>query len=252
MLVDATTAGELSIESGDRVRVVLALGTPRETRAGSSAWPACSRASPASHDLRTWWWGWATYAAATTSGRIDFFLARTSDHSHAGLARAVAALRAGGEPLAIQTTEGAFDEDQSSLTALDVRSLVDLGSLFTLLMSAAVIAIFTFGLILQRRRELVVLRAQGMHAREVRSLVLGEAALVACGGILSGLLAGACSGFLLVQALRSLFIVPPSFALPASALAGLVLAAVVATFLSAAAAMLALRQVRPTEILREP
>jgi putative ABC transport system permease protein len=251
LLVDATTAGELSIESGDRVRVVLALGTPRETRGQFRVAGLFTRlagfARPPSLVV-----GLGAYAAATTSRRIDFFLASTSDHSHAGLARAVAALRAGGEPLAIETTEGAFDEDQSSLTALDVRSLVDLGSLFTLLMSAAVIAIFTFGLILQRRRELVVLRAQGMHAREVRSLVLGEAALVACGGIVSGLLAGACAGFLLVQALRSLFIVPPAFALPASALAGLVLAAVAATFLSAAAAMLALRQVRPTEILREP
>jgi hypothetical protein len=57
--------------------------------------------------------------------------------------------------------------------------------------------------------------------------------------------------FLLVQALRPLFIVPPAFVLPASALAGLVLAAAAATLLSATAAMAALRRVRPTEILRE-
>jgi putative ABC transport system permease protein len=251
ILVDAATADELSVEVGDRVRVVLALGTARETRAPFRVVGLFTRLAgferPPSLVV-----GLPAYAAATGSGRIDFFLARTRDHSDGGVARAVAALRAGGAPLAIETTQGAFEEDQSSLTALDVRSLVDLGSLFTLLMSAAVVAIFMFGLILQRRREFVVLRAQGMHAREIRSLVLGEAALVAVGGLVSGLLAGACSGFLLVQALRPLFIVPPSFTLPASALAGLLLAVVAATLLSVGAALAALRRVRPMEILREP
>jgi putative ABC transport system permease protein len=250
VLIDSATAGDLSVETGDRVRIVLALGTVRETRvefrvAGLFTRLAAFARSP---NLVV---GLGAYDTATATTRVDFFLARTNDHGHAGIARAVTALRAGGSPLAIETTEGAFDEDQSSLTALDVRSLVDLGSLFTLLMSVAVIAIFTFGLILQRRRELVVLRALGMHAREVRSLVLGEAALVACGGLLSGLIAGACSGFLLVQALRSLFIVPPAFDLPVGALAGLVLAAVVATLIASVAAIAALRRVSSTEILRE-
>jgi putative ABC transport system permease protein len=196
--------------------------------------------------------GLAAYATTASSKRVDFFLARVRDNSHAGLARAVAALRADRAPLSIQTTETAFDKDQSSLTALDVRSLVDLGSLFTLLMSAAVIAIFTFGLILQRRREYVVLRAQGMHAREIGSLVLGEAGLVAVGGLASGLVVGAGSGFLLVQALRPLFIVSPGFTLPASALAGLVLVAVAAALVSAIASLVTLGRVRPIEILREP
>ena len=153
--------------------------------------------------------------------------------------------------MAIETTETALDKDQSSLTALDVRSLVDLGSLFTLLMSAAVLAIFLFGLILQRRREYVVLRAQGMHASEVRSLVLGEAALVAAGGLASGLLVGVGSAFLLVQVLRPLFILPPGLSLPASTLAVLALATVAAALVCGVAALATLRRVRPTEILRE-
>ena len=148
-------------------------------------------------------------------------------------------------------SEAALGKDQSSLTALHVRGLVDLGSLFTLLMCAAVLGVFMFGLLLQRRREYVVLRAQGMHAREVRSLVLGEAALVATGGLASGLLVGAGSGFLLVQVLRPLFIVPPAFALPAGALAVLVLAAVAAALASAFAGLAVLRRISPTEILRE-
>ena len=176
------------------------------------------------------------------------------DHSDAGLARAVAALRAGPgarAPLAIETTATALGDDQSSLTALDVHSLVDLGALFTLLMSAAVIGIFVFGLLLQRRREYVVLRAQGMHAGGVRSLVLGEVALVVAGGLAAGLIAGAGSAVLLVQVLRSLFILPPGVAVPVSGLAALVLATAAAALVCAVVALAMLRRVRPTEILRE-
>jgi putative ABC transport system permease protein len=251
VLLNAAIAGDLSIRRGDRVQVVLALGGERETRAEFRVDGLFTRLAGFARppDLVV---GLARYASATRSGRVDFFLARTRDRGQAGLARTEAALRARGVPLAIETTQGAFDRDQSSLTALDVRSLVDLGSLFTLLMSAAVIAIFTFGVILQRRRDFVVLRAQGMHAAAVRVLVLGEVALIAAGGVATGLLVGACSGFLLVQSLRSLFIVPPTFTLPPSSLVGLVLAPVMATLLSATAAITALRHVSPMEILREP
>ena len=91
VLVDATTAGELSIESGDRVGSCSRSGR-RARLARRSAWPACSRASPGFARRSDLVVGLGAYAAATTSRRIDFFLARTSDHSHAGLARAVAAL----------------------------------------------------------------------------------------------------------------------------------------------------------------
>jgi putative ABC transport system permease protein len=253
VLVDAATADDLSVETGDRVRIVLALGTSRETAGSFRVVGLLTRLAgfPQPPNLVV---GLDAYAAATTVSRVDFFLARTPEHGHAGLARAVSALRSGPGrrgSMAIETTETALDKDQSSLTALDVRSLVDLGSLFTLLMSAAVLAIFLFGLILQRRREYVVLRAQGMHEGEIRSLVLGEAALVAAGGLASGLLVGVGSAFLLVQVLRPLFILPPGLALPASTLAVLALVTVAAALACGVAALMALRRVRPTEILRE-
>ena len=253
VLVDAVTAEDLSVDTGDRVRIVLALGTSRETAASFRVVGLLTRLAgfPRPPNLVV---GLDAYVAATTAGRADFFLARTSDQGHAGLTRAVTALRAGPGrrgSMAIETTETALDKDQSSLTALDVRSLVDLGSLFTLLMSAAVLAIFLFGLILQRRREYVVLRAQGMHAGEIRALVLGETALVAAGGLASGLLVGIGTAFLLVQVLRPLFILPPGLSLQASTLGVLALVTVAAALVCGLAALAALRRVRPTEILRE-
>ena len=196
--------------------------------------------------------GLAAYATATSSKRVDFFLARVRDNSHAGLARAVAALRADRAPLAIQTTETAFDKDQSSLTALDVRSLVDLGSLFTLLMSAAVIAIFTFGLILQRRREYVALARAG-DARPRDRLARARR-----GGARRS--RRAC---LRPPRRRRLRVPARSGVAPAvhrvtglrlagERAGGLVLVAVAAALVSAIASLVTLGRVRPIEILREP
>jgi putative ABC transport system permease protein len=253
VLVNAATAEDLAVEPGDRVRLVFAPGTARETTATLRVVGLLKRLAgfPRPPGVVM---GLGAYRRATSVERVDFFLARTEDHGRAGLAGAVSALRSGPgrrAPLAIETTSTALGTDQSSLTALDVRSLVDLGSTFTLLMSAAVIAIFLFGLILQRRREYVVLRAQGMHARQVGSLVLGEAIVVALGGLAAGVLAGAGSAVLLVQVLRSLFILPPAVTVPVSGPAVLVLATAAAALVCALAALATLRRVRPMEILRE-
>src|SRR5204863_2082172 len=94
------------------------------------------------------------YQAATGRTNVDFFLARTSEGGQAGLTRAIAALRSGPgrhDPLEIQSTETALDNDQSSLTALNVNGLLDLNRLYTPLIGAAALGIFVFGLMLQRR-----------------------------------------------------------------------------------------------------
>src|SRR5581483_9317655 len=127
--------------------------------------------------------------------------ARTADQSTAGLDRAETALRAGpgrGDPLVIDTTRTTFDKDQSSLTALNVHGLVTLDSLYTLLLAATAIAIFVCGLMLQRRREYVTLRAQGMHTRELQALVLGESVFVAVGGLLAGVAVGTGMAYMLI------------------------------------------------------
>ena len=62
----------------------------------------------------------------------------------------------------------------------------DLGSFFTFLMAATATALFVFGLLMARRREYVTLRAQGLHGREVRGLVLAESGLSAVLGAVIG------------------------------------------------------------------
>ena len=194
------------------------------------------------------------YAAATRTGDVDFFLVRAVDGSDEGLARAENALRSGPgrrDPLEVETRARALDKEQSSLTALNVRGLVELDRLYTLLMSAAVIAIFVFGLMLERRREYASLRAQGMRVGEVRALVMGEAAVVASFGSCAGLLIGTGMAVLLLGVLRPLFILEPALRLPAGDIAVVAALTCVATLASALAGTALLRRRKPSEVLRE-
>ena len=253
LLVDSETADELSVEPDDRVRVLLARGTKRQ-RLERFRVAGLFKRFPGFPEGTNLVMNLSFYESATGLRRADFFLAHATDGGRSGLDRAVSALRAGPgrrNPISIETTRTALDKDQSSLTAVNFQGLVDLNSFFTLLMSAAGIAIFVFGLMLQRRREYVTLRAQGMQARELQGLVLGEAALVAGCGLVAGLLVGTGMAYLLRHVLRGLFILDPGVAFPAGDVAVLVALVLAATLASAVMAILLLRRLRPTEVLRE-
>ena len=152
----------------------------------------------------------------------DFFLARATDPTSAGLARAVTSLTDG--PLAagdlrLDTRETTLAVDQSSLAALNIAGLIDLDSGFALTMAVVTIAIFVFGLLLARRREYVTLRAQGLDVRSVRRLITAEAGTVAVAGAISGLLVGTAMGYFFVRVLRPLFVLAPRYSVPIGSLA---------------------------------
>jgi hypothetical protein len=249
LLVNRQTAEDLSVGAGDRVRVLLARGTKRQTLRTFRIVGLFNRfpGFPQGVNLVV---NLGRYEAATRSRHADFFLASPSGD----LAGAVAAIRSGlgrRDPLHIDTTRTSLDKDQSSLTALNVHGLLDLDSFYTLLMAAAGIGIFVFGLMLQRRTEYVTLRAQGMRAGEIRGLVLVEAGLVAICGVAAGLVVGAGMAYLLVHILRPLFILDPRLTFPVGRVAALAGLALAATVVSALTATAMLRRLRPTELLRE-
>ncbi len=252
-LINARTADELKIGKGDRVQVLFARGTRRQALVALRVVGIFTRLPGFPQGVQVVA-NLAYYASATHSDRPDFFLARTAAHGPADLARATAALRAGpgrGDRLTIDTTRTALDKDQSSLTALNVKGLLRLDALYTLLMAAAAIGIFVFGLILQRRREYVTMRAQGMRTGELRRLVLGETAAVTVFGLAAGMLVGSVMGYLLVRVLRPLFVLDPGVSLSLLGTLTLVALVAVATVASALAATALLRRLRPTELLRE-
>jgi ABC-type lipoprotein release transport system permease subunit len=253
VLVDAETADDLGVETGDTVEIILALGTKRETQEPFRVAGVFER-FPGFPDGANLVVNVGTYRRTTKIAEVDFYLADATIGSHAGLTRAVRELRSGPGstvPIRVDSTETALAKDQSSLTAVNVNGLVDLASSYVVAMSAAAIAMFVFGLMLQRRREYVTLLAQGMRMRELHGLVFGEAALVATCGVVAGLLVGAGIAFLYVHVLRALFVLEPRVTVAVSRIAVLVASVLVATLVSGLAATGVLRRLTPTEILRE-
>jgi putative ABC transport system permease protein len=197
----------------------------------------------------------AFYQSATGSNNADFFLVKTADPNQAAVDAVAALLKAGpGQktPLLVETTVGAINKDQSTLAALNLRGLGSLESLYTVLISAAGIAIFVFGLLLQRRKEYVTMRALGIRFGQLRSLVLGEAGLVAILSLVVGGTVGTAMAYMFVQILGSLFTIPPTaLTFPAQQLVTLAVLVLGGMGVSGLLAARSLARLSPVELLRE-
>lgn len=118
-------------------------------------------------------------------------------------------------------------------------------------MATTATALFVFGLLMQRRREYVALRAQGLHAREVRRLVLAESGISAVLGAAIGLGVGIALAAEFVRVLRPIFTLTPVLEVPAPELAALATLVLAATVISALAAAVLINRLSPTELLRD-
>ena len=194
------------------------------------------------------------HAARVPTKAPDFFLAAAASNDDPGLRRALTSLRRGpgtADALQIDTRSTTLAKDQSSLAALNIAGLTNLDSTFALAMAAVAIAIFVFGLLLQRRREYITLRAQGLQPRTIRLLIAAEASTVAAGGAVAGLLVGAAMGYYFVTVLRPLFVLAPRYTLSAGAIATPLLLVIIATVGSAVVASRLVNRLDPTELLRD-
>jgi ABC-type antimicrobial peptide transport system permease subunit len=152
----------------------------------------------------------------------------------------------------IETTATAINRDASSLTALNLRGLGGLQSLYTVLISAASIGVFVFGLLLQRRKEYVTMRALGIRMGQLWALLLGEAAIVAVISLIIGGVAGVVMALMFVQILAPIFTIQPSgLTVPTSQLAVLATLVLGGMAISVALAARNLRRINPVELLRE-
>jgi len=183
-----------------------------------------------------------------------WYLARTTGSGLSDLDRAVTALRAGpgaGGALQIDTRTTVLAKDQSSLAALNIRGLLDLDSGYALAMGTVTVAIFVFGLLLQRRREYVTLRAQGVRPSAIRGLIMLEAGVVGVLGCVGGVVVGWVMGWFLVNVLRPLFVLPPPFRVPVGTTLTLVVVVLGATVVTSLAASSLVNRLRATELLRD-
>jgi putative ABC transport system permease protein len=188
------------------------------------------------------------------STNTTFFLAGTTDPSDTTLDRAVAELRNGPastDALQIDTRATALDKDQSSLAALNIRGLLALNSAYALAMAATAITIFVLGLLLQRRREYVTLRAQGMRIGNLRSLLVTESFCVVVIGAGAGALVGAGMAYFLVTVLQPLFVLRPEIVIPGVDIAVLAALVLLVSVVASLAATTLIGRLPPGELLRD-
>jgi putative ABC transport system permease protein len=246
-------ADYLAVEPGDPVKVLFARGTKQQKLSEMKVIGLFERLPgfPEGADVLA---NLQRQVSLIPSTNASFFLASTTDPGSVTLARTVSALRDGPgsvDALQIDTRETALDKDQSSLAALNIRGLLALDFAYALAMAATAVTVFVFGLLLQRRREYVTLRAQGMHAGEIRSLLVMEAGGVAIFGCVAGLLVGGGMAYLLVSVLRPLFVLRPSVVVPASEVAALAALVLGVSLVASLAATTLVNRLPPTELLRD-
>ncbi len=254
LLTSTEMARTFNVQPGDQVRVQL-------PRGGGKPVPVTFHAVgtfinfpgyPQGIDLVA---NLAFYTGATGSAGADVFLVRTADpgpDAVAHVAQAIKARAGVSNPVLVETTATAINRDASSLTALNMRGLGSLEALFAVVMSAIGVSIFVFGLLLQRRKEFVTMRALGMALTQLRALVLGEAAIVAVCSLVIGGLVGAAMAAMFVQVLTPLFTIPPAgLDVPAGELGLLAVLVLAGVGVSSLASSRILSRLNPAELLRE-
>lgn len=253
VLVNAALAEGLKLVPGDEAKVLFGRGTAQQVRETVKVLGLFTQfpGAPEGTDIVA---NLDYYQRVTGLMRADLYLISTVDRSASGLDHAVQSLSAlpgFGRRFDVQTSATTLNKDQSSLTALNVQGLLQLDSFFTFLMAAAATAMFVFGLLMQRRREYVTLRAQGLQSWEVRRLVLAESSISAALGAAIGMLVGVAIASQFILVLRPIFTLPPPLEIPVPELA--ILAALVfgATVLSSMAAAFLIGRLKPTELLRD-
>ncbi len=253
VLVNAALADGLKLVPGDDAKVLYGRGTSQQTRRPATVLGLFTQfpGAPEGTDIVA---NLDQYQHVTGLKSADLYLLSAADRTSAGLDRALqslSALTGFGSNFDVQTAAKTLDKDQSSLTALNVNGLLQLDSFYTFLMAVAATAMFVFGLLMQRRREYVTLRAQGLQGWEVRRLVLAESGLSATVGAAIGMLVGVGVASQFVLVLRPIFTLPPPLAIPVPELAILAALVLGAAVLSSAAAALLIGRLKPMELLRE-
>lgn len=253
VLLNVDKAEFLQAQVGDTLLVLLARGTAEQVETSLEVVGLFDRL-PGFPDGVDALMNLAQHEAALPSTKPDFFLAQTTDGSDATLDRAVRGLLNGpaaGGGLQVESRATALAKDQSSLAALNIRGLLKLDSAYALAMGTVAIAIFVFGLLLQRRREYVTLRAQGVQPRAIRALITAEAGTVAVAGCISGVAVGLVMGIYFINVLRPLFVLTPPYHAPVGATLAVVASVLVATAFTSVAASPLVNRLRATELLRD-
>jgi putative ABC transport system permease protein len=253
ILLSEDMAEFMSLAEGDTVYVILARATSEQTQVTMKVRGLFERL-PGFPDGVDAVMSIARHQKEVASTTPAFFLGRMSDGSDARLEQAAEMIRRGpgaGDNLRVDTRLTALGKDQSSLASLNINGLLRLDSAYALAMGTVTVAIFVFGLLLQRRREYVTLRAQGMSPKAIQVFIGAEAGTASAVGCSLGIAVGLMMAYYFINVLRPLFVLKPEYVVPLASLSAILGSVLAATLLTSVAASRLVNQLEAMELLRD-
>jgi len=139
----------------------------------------------------------------------------------------------------------------SGLTAIDLSGLTRLELAFAFILAAAASGLVLALGLAERRRTFAIASALGARSRQLAAFVWSEAAFVAAGGILLGVLAGWGLSFIIVKILTGVFDPPPEHLFVPWAYLSLVAVVTVGAIVFAGVGMIRATRRPAVEIVRD-
>lgn len=183
----------------------------------------------------------------------DLYLARAGPgHPVAAVAARLDAAAAPSAVWKVTTFSDALATEQSTLATLDLRGLGRIDTTGTALIAALGIAVLGAFVVLERRREMAVLRAIGATTSQVLTSPAIEGAATVAVSVALGVPLGLCMTTITTRVLGLVFTLPPPLLrVQASEVAVLVALVAGASAISLGAALAAVARLRPAAVLRE-
>lgn len=248
ILVSAETARDYSLVNGDRVRIRVpdATGVLKtvDFHMGGivDEFPTAPKDAFLVANLKF-------VASATGNERISFVLARSAGDVNRASSALASALGPTWHVDDITTTTARL---VNTVTSVDLGRLVQIDVGFAIAIASIGVALFLLAGISERRREFATLRAIGAEPAHLRSLLLGETAIVGTVGVGMGIVVGLAIGQMLLQVLAGIFDPPAQVpAIPIPALAAAVLAVVAGLGIALAIALRSVARIAVLTELRE-
>ncbi|MGH3436913.1 MAG: ABC transporter permease [Sciscionella sp.] len=162
----------------------------------------------------------ASYIAQRTgSDAVGSFLVNTGGQNSSAVAHNIQHLL--GPSAAVTSLAHSRKVVGSSLTAVDLSGLTSVELGFAVALAAAAGALVLALGLAERRRSFAIAAALGASRRQLRGFVVGEAVVLAVGGLAAGALSGWALSHMLVSVLTGVFDPPPdALAVPWAYLAG--------------------------------
>ena len=183
----------------------------------------------------------------------DFYLARVApgrspDEVAAGLRQSGVA-----SAFSVTTVAENIRKEQRGLTAVNLSGLSRIEVAGAGLIAAIGVGVLGAFLVLERRRELAILRTLGADTRHVLSGPLLEGALASIVSLLIGVPVGIGLGIIAIRVLNLFFALPPPLVvIPAGELVALALLVVAASAVALGIVLLSIRHRGVAAVLREP